>query len=177
MKAIDTSVLIIAVITSSRHHDRAGALLQDMSEGGRPWAIPWSCVHEFLRIVTHPRVFHPPVPLDLALSDITGVLASPSPRLLQEAPRHPAVMAGVLRESRATGNLIHDAHIAALCIEHGVSELITEDRDFRRFPDLEVADPFQHWDNEPERDPSIAPMSEGLHPTGLDPMGSCRSHG
>ena len=143
MKAIDTNVLIFAEITSSRHHERARALLQELAEGGRPWAIPWPCVYEFLRVVTHPRVFHPPVPLERALSDMTSILSSPSLRLLRETSRHPAIMANVLRESAASGNLIHDAHIAALCIEHGVSELFTGDRDFQRFSPLKMVDPFR----------------------------------
>lgn len=143
MRAIDTNVLIFAEITSSRHHDKARALLQELAEGGRPWAIPWPCIYEFLRVVTHPRVFHPPVPMERALSDITRVLSSPTLRLLQETSRHSGIMASVLRESAASGNLIHDAHIAALCIEHGVSDLYTGDRDFRRFSLLNVVDPFQ----------------------------------
>lgn len=143
MRAVDTNVLIFAEITSSRHHDRARALLEELAEGGRPWAIPWPCIYEFLRVVTHPRVFHPPVPLERALADITHVLSSPALRLLQETSRHPGIMASVLRESAASGNLIHDAHIAALCIEHGVSVFLTGDRDFRRFSLLNVVDPFQ----------------------------------
>lgn len=143
MRAVDTNVLIFAEITSSRHHDRARALLEELAEGGRPWAIPWPCIYEFLRVVTHPRVFHPPVPPERALADITSVLSSPALRLLQETSRHPGILASVLRESAASGNLIHDAHIAALCIEHGVSVFLTGDRDFRRFSLLNVVDPFQ----------------------------------
>jgi predicted nucleic acid-binding protein len=62
--------------------------------------------------------------------------------LLSETPRHADVMAGVLDASNVTGNLVHDAHIAALCLEHGVSELLTGDRDFSRFPGLRVGHPF-----------------------------------
>jgi toxin-antitoxin system PIN domain toxin len=142
MRAIDTNVLVFAEISSSQHHTKARALLTELAEGGHPWAIPWPCVYEFLRVVTHPRVFHPPVPLDRALSDLQGILGSPSLRLLQETPRHPQVMEEVLKSGGVAGNLIHDAHIAALCIEHGVSELLTGDRDFERFKGLKVTDPF-----------------------------------
>ncbi len=142
MRAIDTNLLIFAEISTSRHHARAKAILTELAEGGRSWAIPWPCVYEFLRVVTHPRVFHPPVPLERALSDLEAILGSPSLRLLQETPRHTEVMKEVLRTGRATGNLIHDAHIAALCIEHGVSELLTGDRDFERFEGLSVVDPY-----------------------------------
>jgi hypothetical protein len=67
---------------------------------------------------------------------------SPSLVLLNETERHPEIMARVLRDSEATGNLIHDAHIATLCLEHGVAELLTGDRDFSRFAGLSIRDPF-----------------------------------
>lgn len=62
--------------------------------------------------------------------------------MLSETDRHREVMTTVVRESGVTGNLVHDAHIAALCIEHGVSELITGDRDFSRFA-VRITDPFR----------------------------------
>ena len=71
------------------------------------------------------------------------MLRSPSLALLSETERHAEVMAAVLRQSRAAGNLMHDAHIAALCVEHGVEELVTGDRDFSRFPGLRVVNPFE----------------------------------
>ena len=107
-----------------------------------PWAIPWPCFYEFLRIVTHPRVYHPPVPLRVALKDLRHILEAPGLVLLRETPAHADVMIRVLEDSGATGNLIHDAHIATLCIEHGVKELITGDRDFTRFAELVVRNPF-----------------------------------
>jgi hypothetical protein len=82
------------------------------------------------------------MPVAAALSDLRAILASPSLVLLAETVRHPEVMASVLAASGATGNLVHDAHIAALCIEHGVSELLTGDRDFARFPEIRVVNPF-----------------------------------
>ncbi|MGH7311799.1 MAG: TA system VapC family ribonuclease toxin [Candidatus Rokuibacteriota bacterium] len=142
MRAVDTNVLIYAEMTTSRHHVAAPDLLRELAEDPRPWAIPWPCIYEFLRVVTHPRVYHPPAPLPLALADLRTILASPSLVLLSETPRHTDVMAGVLNASGVAGNLVHDAHIAALCLEHGVSELLTGDRDFSRFPGLRVGHPF-----------------------------------
>ena len=141
MKAVDTNVLVYSEIVSSSHHRTARRLLTELAEGQVPWAIPWPCVYEFLRVVTHPRVFSPPVPLAIALHDLNQILASPTLVLLSETAQHGDVMAGVVRESGVTGNLVHDAHIAALCIEHGVSELLTGDRDFSRFP-VRVTNPF-----------------------------------
>lgn len=142
MQAIDTNILIYAEVESSPRHGAARQVLKTLAEGTLPWAIPWPCVYEFLRVVTHPRVFHPPFPLKIALGDLQQILASPSLVLLTETGRHPAVMAQTLRQAAAIGNLIHDAHIAALCLEHGVSELITGDRDFSRFAGLKTLNPF-----------------------------------
>jgi hypothetical protein len=142
LRAVDTNILVYAEIISSAHHDRALGLLTELAGDPRPWAIPWPCIYEFLRVVTHPRVFHPPVPMERALSDLGQILGSPSLRLLSETPRHAEIMGRVLVGGNVSGNLTHDAHIAALCLEHGVSELLTGDRDFRRFPELSVVDPF-----------------------------------
>ena len=142
MQAVDTNVLVYAEMSASVHHAAARRILGDLAEGPRPWAIPWPCVYEFLRVVTHPRVYHPPAPLRVAMADLRSILASPTLLLLSETPRHAEVMSSVLEASSATGNLVHDAHIASLCLEHGVSELVTGDRDFSRFPGLRVLHPF-----------------------------------
>ena len=70
MRALDTNVLIHAEIRSSPHHEVALGVLRQLSEGSAAWAIPWPCVYEFLRVVTHPRVYHPPVPVPVALADL-----------------------------------------------------------------------------------------------------------
>jgi uncharacterized protein len=142
VKAVDTNVLVYAEIASSPHHAAADAVLRSLAEGREPWAIPWPCVYEFLRVVTHPRVYHPPVPASLALADLSAILASPSLILLSETSRHADVCVAVVRASGVSGNLMHDGHIAALCLEHGVSELVTGDRDFRRFDGLKIVNPF-----------------------------------
>jgi len=140
--ALDSNVLVYAEITSSPHHDAARDCLRSLAESSVPWAIAWPCVYEFLRVVTHPRVYHPPVPLETARADLAAILASPSLVLLSETPRHAEMLDAILAESGASGNLVHDAHIVALCREHGVREIVTGDADFRRFPGLIVTDPF-----------------------------------
>ena len=142
MIAVDTNILIYAHREDSPFHAAAFRCVAELAEAPATWAIPWPCVYEFLRVVTHPRVFHPPVPLQIALDDLGRILASPSLVLLAETERHVALFDQVIRKAGATGNLIHDAHIAALCLEHGVSELLTGDRDFSRFQDLRVINPF-----------------------------------
>jgi hypothetical protein len=142
VKAVDTNVLVYAEMTSSPHHATASTVLRSLAEGSAPWAIPWPCVYEFLRVVTHPRVYHPPVPAARALADLQAILSSPSLVLLSETSRHADMCVAMVQASGVSGNLMHDAHIAVLCLEHGVSELVTGDRDFGRFEGLAVVNPF-----------------------------------
>ena len=142
MIALDTNILVYARRQESVHHTAALKLVRGLAEGDDSWALPWPCVYEFLRVVTHPRVFDPPTDLDAALEGIQSLLQSPSLVLLGEGPAHPAHMSYMIESGKAAGNLAHDAHIAALALEHGVSELWTTDRDFARFPGLRTRDPF-----------------------------------
>jgi len=123
-------------------HPVALELLRGLVEGAAPWALPWPCVYEFVRVVTHPRVFDPPSGLDVVIEDLERLVACPSLRLLGEGPAHHGHMARTLRAGKASGNLAHDAHIAALLVEHGVTELWTADRDFARFPGIRIHDSF-----------------------------------
>jgi hypothetical protein len=140
--ALDTNILVYARREEAPHHTAALDLLVGLSEGDEPWALPWPCVYEFLRVVTHPRVFDPPTDLDVALEDVVGLLASPAVVVLGEGSAHRGHLRSIGVAGRAVGNLIHDAHIAALCIEHGVRELLSADRDLTRFPGLRVRNPF-----------------------------------
>ena len=142
MKAVDTNVLVYARIAASPHHGRALTLLRELSSAAAAWAIAWPSLYEFLRVVTHPRVFHPPLSAEMALESLNNLLKSPSLILLSETPLHAALLDQVVRQSAATGNLIHDAHIVALCLEYGVTEFITADRDFARFSGLRITNPF-----------------------------------
>ncbi|MGE5306847.1 MAG: TA system VapC family ribonuclease toxin [Alphaproteobacteria bacterium] len=142
MIALDTNILVYARREETPHHERAKKLLKDFAEGESPWALPWPCIYEFIRVVTHPRVFDPPSQLDDVLNDLESLLQSPSLTLLREGPRHAVYMERLLKAGQATGNLAHDAHIAALVAEHGGSELWTADRDFSRFPGIRVHNPF-----------------------------------
>lgn len=151
MIALDTNILVYARRAETPHHADAVRLLRELAEGSTPWALAWPCIYEFLRVVTHRAVFAPPTPLDAALQDLGSLLASPSLVLLGEGPAHAGLLERTVREGRATGNLVYDAHIAALALEHGVRELWTTDRDFARFPGLRVRNPFVDVDRLPER--------------------------
>ncbi len=142
MIAVDTSVLVFARRAESPHHGAARALLAGLGEGTAPWALPLPGVYEFVRVVTHRRVFDPPSPLDAVLRDLESLLASPSLTLLGEGPGHARPMGKQIRGGSASGDLADDAHIAALVVEHGVSELLTADRHFARFPGVRARNPF-----------------------------------
>jgi hypothetical protein len=140
--ALDTNILIHARRAEMPHHEAAARLLAELATGDRPWTIPWPCVYEFVRVVTHPRVFTPPSPLADILEDLESLLRSPSLVMVGEGPAHLAHMLRSIVDGDASGNLAHDAHIAALVVEHGVEELLTLDRDFARFRGVRTRDPF-----------------------------------
>jgi toxin-antitoxin system PIN domain toxin len=140
--AVDTNFLVYARRKEAIHHAEAKRLLAKLSEGLRPWAIPWPCVYEFLRVVTHPRVFKPPTQLPKALEEIDGLFDAPALVMLGEGPGHRAHLRNMVTAGRATGNVAHDAHIAALLREHAVREFWTTDKDFHRFPGIAVRNPF-----------------------------------
>ncbi len=142
MIALDTNILVYARREELPFHKEATKLLQDFAEGDQHWALPWPCIYEFLRVVTHPRVFDPPTSLESALEDLESLLDAPSLVLLGEGPRHLTHLLRLTKAGHAIGNLGHDAHIAALVIEHGVSELWTADHDFARFPGVRARNPF-----------------------------------
>ena len=124
------------------HHAAARHLVTSLAQRPEPWALPWPVVYEFVRVVTHPRVFTPPTPLDVLVPDLESLLASPSLQLLGEGASHQRHMRDQLTLGNATGNLPHDAHVAALRVEHGVGEFLTADRDFARFPGVRSRNPF-----------------------------------
>jgi hypothetical protein len=140
--AVDTNLLVYAHRADAEWHDRASACVRDLAEGRAPWAIPWPCVHEFLAIVTHPRIFDPPSPVQAALDQVDAWLESPSLVLLAEGADHWSRLRELLESGRVAGPPVHDARIAALCLAHGVRELWTADRDFGRFPTLVAVNPL-----------------------------------
>lgn len=142
MIALDTNILVHARRREMEHHAAAAQLLGSLANGDEPWAIPWPCLYEMVRVLTHPRVFRPPTPLPRLLEDLESLLGAPSLILLGEGPRHRGHMLAALSAGDARGNLAFDAHIAALVMEHGVTEFWTLDRDYGRFPGVPARNPF-----------------------------------
>jgi toxin-antitoxin system PIN domain toxin len=140
--AIDTNILVHAHRRGTVHHRAALALLKDLGEGAVPYALFWPSLYEFLRVVTHHRVFDPPSTSAEALDAVTDFVAPPVVRVLSETTHHVELLQRVVRESRVTGNLVHDAHLVALALEHGVHEILTLDADFARFTQVANRNPF-----------------------------------
>lgn len=142
MIAIDTNILVYAHRKDSPFHKRANKIVKDWAEGVRPWAIPWSCIHEFFAIVTHPRIYDPPTPYEKALDQVSAWLESPSLVMISETHGYWGVIKELVDSSLTKGPMIHDARIAAMCILHGITELLSADRDFGRFHNLKVNNPL-----------------------------------
>jgi toxin-antitoxin system PIN domain toxin len=140
--AVDTNVLVHAHREDSPWHAGASHRMKELAEGKRSWAIPWPCLHEFLAITTHPRIWAPPTPLARAIDQVDAWLESPSVVLLGEGPGYWEKLKGVLDAGRVSGPMVHDARVAALALLHGVEELWTADRDFGRFRGLKTRNPL-----------------------------------
>jgi toxin-antitoxin system PIN domain toxin len=141
--AVDTNVLVYAHRREPREHERAAALLRQLAEGREPWAIPWPCVYEFFSVVTNPRIWQASASSPQQAWDQLEVwFQAPTLRLLGEPDSFPEHLASFALRPRVRGPIIHDARVASLCVTHGVTHLLTRDRDFGLFPELVTKDPF-----------------------------------
>ena len=142
MIAVDTNILVYAHREDVSWFPAAEASIRSLAEGSEPWAVPWPCIHEFLAIVSHPRIFVSPTPLERAVDQVAAWLESPTLVLLSEGPGYWSRLSAMVLAGRVAGPVVHDARIAALCLVNGVSELWSADRDFGRFPALKVRNPL-----------------------------------
>ncbi len=142
MIAVDTNILVYAHRADSEWHAAAAEVVAGLANGAAPWAIPWPCVHEFLAVVTHPRIFAPPTPLARACDQVDAWLESPTVTLLGESPSYWVTLREIALRGKVAGPMVHDGRIAALCVNHGVAELWSADRDFSRFGGLTVRNPL-----------------------------------
>lgn len=142
MIATDTNILVYAHRADSEWHDSANACIESLAQGRVTWGMPWPCVHEFLAIVTHPRIYSPPSTVTQAIDQVEAWLESPVAELIGETHDHWEALTGMLAKGRISGPIVHDARVAALCLTHGVTELWTADRDFSRFPALTARNPL-----------------------------------
>ena len=142
MIAVDANILIYAHRTESPFYKIASVRLRELAEGRSAWAIPWPCLHEFYGIVTHPNRYLPPSTPAQAAKQMSLWMGSPALRLIGETQSHWRTMQDLLIASDVKGSLVHDARIAAICVQHGVREFWTADRDFSRFPALNCRNPL-----------------------------------
>jgi hypothetical protein len=140
--AVDTNLLVYAYRTDAPFHGPASAALETLAAGAATWAIPWPCVHEFLAVVTHPRIFRTPAPVAHALGHLRALDALANLAFIGEGEGYLARFAALLESSQVRAGAVHDARIAAICLHHGVSELWSADRDFSRFPALRTRNPL-----------------------------------
>lgn len=148
MIAVDTNLLVYAHRPEMPFHGRTREVLDAALGKPEPVAVPWPCVHEFLAIVTHPRIFREPTPIAIALDALDRLRQSLDGGFLGEGDGYFEALDNVARPAHLQGPIIHDARIAAICHYHGVRELWSADRDFSRFCVIRVRNPLL--------DPSIA---------------------
>ncbi len=132
MQLVDANVLIYAVNESSELHDRARTWLDAALNGDEQVGFAWVPLLAFLRLATHPAVFPRPLDVTDATAIVRDWLAQPTSIVLHPTARHADVLAGLLAEVGSGGNLVNDAHLAALAVEHDAI-LISFDTDFERF--------------------------------------------
>lgn len=135
MRIVDANVLLYAVNADAPSHDAAKAWLDGALGGREAVGFAWIVLLAFLRLATNPSVFPRPLEVDQAFGSIEGWLAQQTAVVVEPTPRHAAVLRGLLGTSGTAGNLVTDAHLAALAVEHG-AELASFDTDFARFPGL-----------------------------------------
>lgn len=137
MIAVDANVLIYANRAELPLHTVARTRLAELAEGAVPWGLPVAAAWGFVRIVTQP-IFDPPTPIGQAVEFIDHLLGSPTVRVLGPGARHWELLRKILDEGQVRGELATDAVIVALCREHGVDTVLSNDRDFDRFLGVKV---------------------------------------
>ena len=142
MIAVDTNILVYAYRSESPFHSAAKNKMRVLAEGSGIWAIAWPSVHEFISVVTNPKIFKIDNSFELAFAQLLAWHSSGRHQFLAETSMHLHVLQTLAAAGKVKGAKIHDARIAAICLQHGVSELWTADRDFSRFPKLKTRNPL-----------------------------------
>ena len=143
MYLIDVNVLVYAHRQESKDHEAYLEWLEGVIDSDQAYGVSEHVLAGFLRVVTHPSVFDPPSSLDDALQFAVKVREQPNAVRVTPGPRHWDIFTQLCRETRAKGNLMPDAFLAALAIESG-SEWVTTDRDFGRFSGLRWSHPLRN---------------------------------
>jgi hypothetical protein len=140
--SIDVNILLYASDQSNPRHTAATIFMQERISDSELFCVTWPTIMSYLRISTHPRIFSDPLPPDQALNNIESILSLPHVRVLSEDEGFLSIYREVASRFPVRGNLVPDAHLAALLRQHGVRRLYTNDGDFKKFDFLDVRDPF-----------------------------------
>jgi len=135
VRIIDANVLLYAVNTAAPRHAQARSWLDGALTGREPVGFAWTVLLAFLRLTTHPAVFPRPLAVGEATEVVRAWLAQPAAIVVDPTPRHADLLAGLLAEAGTAANLVGDAHLAALALEHD-AVLVSFDADFGRFAGL-----------------------------------------
>jgi len=138
---VDASILLYAVDETSPFHERARHWLEDTLNGSRRVGLPWVSLTAFLRIVTNPRALAEPLAPAEAWAIVDAWLDAPTAWVPAPGRGHRAILGRLVSDLDLRANLIPDAVLAALCIEHGL-EMISADTDFARFTELTWRNPL-----------------------------------
>ena len=141
METPDVNVLVYAHRTDAVDHDRYRRYLESLVNGQASFGVVDLVLSGFVRVVTHPRIFKTPTPLDQALGFVTALRARPNAVRVSPGARQWGRFTYLVAVTRARGNLVADAYFAAIAIESG-NEWITTDRDYARFPGLRWRHPL-----------------------------------
>jgi toxin-antitoxin system PIN domain toxin len=137
----DVNVLLYAVDETSPRHEVARPWLERSLSGTETFGLSWSVLTAFLRLTTRASIFERPLDLIQAFDLIEGWLAQPPVVVVHPTPRHHIVLRQLLESLGTAGNLVPDAHLAALALEHGAT-VASSDRDFGRFTGVAWTDPL-----------------------------------
>jgi hypothetical protein len=143
---VDVNVLLYAVAADLPQHPRVRPWLDRMLSGGARVGLPWHSLLGFWRITTNPRAFEHPLGADEAWAQIEDWLDRPAAYVPVPSDRHRQILAAIAGDSKPTGNLVPDAHLVALALEHGLT-LATTDAGFARFSGLRTVDPTRAADD------------------------------
>lgn len=139
---IDVNILLYASDETSPLHDKAAGFLQQCASGREVFCLAWLTAMSYLRMATHPSIFERPLTPAQAVGNVEALLSLPHCRPIGEGADHLRVYQDITRSVPTRGNLVPDAHLAAVLSQHGVVTLYTHDRDFRKFSFLDVRDPL-----------------------------------
>ena len=141
MILVDANILLYAEDSRSPRHVAARAWWDAQLSGSSPVCLCWIVIAAFIRISTNARVFERPLTLTEATNRVQSWMEQPCTRVIAPTQRHWETFREMLIQGQALGNLVTDAHLAALAVEHGC-ELCSTDADFSRFPKLQWKNPL-----------------------------------